>query len=250
MSEGFAAGKKPDRKNRQKDMKAKHDRKRIIAALAIICLIAAAGFGVWKYTDSKKILLLSKETHIFPDGQKQKNIYTYSKVHKTSNGQIQIAGKYKLNGLDYPIELVYNKDKKIIKRVTGNEGNQVVTTYSYDKKGRLMKEKTKDSGGSITVREYDKYGLEKGERENLKFTEKDLFGRPKKAISSTEDSYTSEYTFKNGRYIERTGYFPNGEMSLKVKYDAEGNRIETTTYNAEGEVLQGYKAEYKEYKIK
>ena len=64
----------------------------------------------------QKILLLSKEPHIFTDGTKQKNFYTYSKIHKTSNGQIQVAGKYKLNGLDYPIELVYNKDKKIIKR--------------------------------------------------------------------------------------------------------------------------------------
>lgn len=248
MSEGLAAGKKPDRKNRQKDVKAKRGGKRIIAALVIICLIAAAGFGVWKYTDSKKILLLSKETHIFPDGQKQKNIYTYSKVHKTSNGQIQIAGKYKLNGLDYPIELVYNKDKKIIKRVTGNEGNQVVTTYSYDKKGRLMKEKIKGESSEDMVYEYDKYGVPKGEK--LKYTNKDLFGRPKKAISGKKGSGHKEYTFKDGRLIEIIGYNADGKVSFETKYDTEGNRIETTTYNTEGEVLQGYKAEYKEYKIK
>lgn len=248
MSVSLATGKKSDRKNRRKDAKGKHGGKRIIAALVIICLIAAASFGVWKYTDSKKILLLSKETHIFPDGQKHKNIYTYSKVHKTSSGQIQIAGKYKYNGLDYPVELVYNKDKKIIKKVTGNEGNQVVTTYSYDKKGRLMKEKIKGESSEDMVYEYDKYGVSKDEK--LKYTNKDLFGRPQKAISGKKGSGHKEYTFKNGRLVEIIGYNADGKVSLETKYDTEGNRIETTVYNDKEDVVTGYKAEYKKYKIK
>lgn len=217
-------------------------------ALAAICLVAVAGFGVWKYMDSKKILLLSKETHIITDSPKQKNFYTYSKIHKTSNGQIQIAGKYKLNGLDYPIELVYNKDKKLIKKVTGYEENQTVTTYSYDKKGRLMKEKIKGESSEDMVYEYDKYGVQKGEK--LKYTKKDLFGRPKKAISGKKGSGHKEYTFKNGRLIEIIGYNADGKVSLETKYDTEGNRIETTVYNDKGDVVQGYKAEYKKYKIK
>lgn len=249
MSVGLAEGKKSDRKTKQKGRKGKRGGWRIIVALAAICLVAAAGFGVWKYTDSKKILLLSKETHIFMDGTKQKHFYTYSKIHKTSNGQIQIAGKYKLNGLDYPIELVYNKDKKIIEKVvTGYGEDQTVTTYSYDKKGRLMKEKIKGESSEDMMYEYDKYGVPKGEK--LKYTKKDLFGRPKKAISGKKGSGHKEYTFKNGRLIEIIGYNADGKVSLETKYDTAGNRIETTVYNDKGEVVQGYKAEYKKYKIK
>ena len=45
--------------------------------------------------------------------------------------------------------------------MTGNEGNQVVTTYSYDKKGRLMKEKIKGDSSEDMVYEYGKYGVPK-----------------------------------------------------------------------------------------
>lgn len=228
-------------------------------ALAAICLVAAAGFGVWKYMDSKKILLPSKATYTFEDGSSSNVTWNYDKISRTANGKIKVKGAVKADGEYSPIEYDYNKDKKMIcDRDSFSETYQkwlTINTYTYDKKGHIVKKKSENYSyetgevGNITESKFNKYGIEQT-GQKIKYTEKDLFGRPKKAISGKKGDGHQEYDLKNGRVIKRKDYTPDGTLVFEAKYNKDGLVIESSSYTDDGELIRKFKREDKKYKIK
>jgi len=156
------------------------------------------------------------------------------------SGMVEYTQSYRYDDNGNPIEWIY---------ITKNMGDQLVYTYEYDAKGRLL---TEILNGSVskqyTYIELDDGGYQKRQNEN-RFWRYDKDG--KLVFASLSVTVKVEYTYNDVGNLMKEVRSERGELTYTItyEYDENGNNTSVKKTTADGEETLVYEYTYQLYTV-